>query len=220
MFNIDRNALFRKAAGEFAEKAKGLSSILEVALFGSVAGNDPYPYDLDIVVIIRDIEDIDSIAKFSRQISKYNHAWEVFVLDRKLTYLGRICHRRECPVKSVDCFVPDCGEIPNINVDPKFEYNESELLSSPIEVLYSSSGISLLLARRKEMGITKIKEYKVIEDIEIKCMDCGDRFTLSGGEQKYFKKEGKRFPRRCEKCVEEYHNRKYREDNDDWDSEE
>lgn len=38
------------------------------------------------------------------------------------------------------------------------------------------------------------------QDIQLKCWECGDRFTFSIGEQKFFKDMGFQWPKRCEKC--------------------
>ncbi|MDC3412075.1 zinc-ribbon domain containing protein [Aquibacillus sp. 3ASR75-11] len=38
------------------------------------------------------------------------------------------------------------------------------------------------------------------EDLVLKCWDCGDRFTFSVGEQRFFKQKGFTLPKRCEEC--------------------
>ena len=42
----NKNQILREAADEFTKKASALSSVLEIAIVGSVAGDDPYPNDL------------------------------------------------------------------------------------------------------------------------------------------------------------------------------
>ena len=79
---MNKNELLRVAANEFAEKVHKLSSPLEIAIIGSVAGDDPYPNDLDLVIIIRDLKEIATIAKYARQMSRHYHGWEVFSLMR------------------------------------------------------------------------------------------------------------------------------------------
>ncbi|GAJ16857.1 unnamed protein product, partial [marine sediment metagenome] len=78
---MNKNEILRVAANEFAEKVHKLSSPLEIAIIGSVAGDDPYPNDLDLVIIIRNLEEITTIAKYARQISRHYHGWEVFLFD-------------------------------------------------------------------------------------------------------------------------------------------
>ncbi|MBE3035854.1 MAG: hypothetical protein IMZ70_02035, partial [Candidatus Atribacteria bacterium] len=97
---MNKNEILRVAANEFAEKVCKLSSPLEIAIIGSVAGDDPYPNDLDLVIIIRNLEEITTIAKYARQMSKHYHGWEVFLFDENVLIIGRICHRRKCPGQS------------------------------------------------------------------------------------------------------------------------
>ena len=94
---MNKNEILRVAANEFAEKVHKLSSLLEIAIIGSVAGDDPYPNDLDLVIIIRNLEEITTIAKYARQMSRHYHGWEVFLFDEDVSPLGRICHRKKCP---------------------------------------------------------------------------------------------------------------------------
>ncbi|MCL5985431.1 MAG: zinc-ribbon domain-containing protein [Actinobacteria bacterium] len=198
------NESLRVAANEFAERAHELSSVLEIAIIGSVAGNDPYPNDLDLAVIIHNLDDIVTIAKYARQISSYYHGWEVFLFNEGLSLLGRICHRRECPSQSVECSVPGCGGPPYLRVYPEFEYDEEMFLSSPIDVLWTSFNMSRLLAHKDELGIVKSRRYPVLEDIEIECIICGKTFVFSGGEQKWYQKRELSQPKRCPDCREEH----------------
>jgi len=39
-----------------------------------------------------------------------------------------------------------------------------------------------------------------IKDKQIKCLDCGEEFTFTGGEQKYFITKGLSLPKRCLDC--------------------
>jgi hypothetical protein len=63
---MNMNKSLRVAVKEFAEKANKLSSILEIAIVGSVAGDDPYPNDLDLAAIVRNLDEIATIAKYAR----------------------------------------------------------------------------------------------------------------------------------------------------------
>ena len=38
------------------------------------------------------------------------------------------------------------------------------------------------------------------EDKELTCVDCGDTFTFSGGEQRYFAEKQFSEPKRCKPC--------------------
>jgi hypothetical protein len=196
---MNANESLRAVAEEFAEKAQKLSSALEIAIVGSVAGDDPYPNDLDLVIIVRNLDEIATIAKYARQISR--HDWEVFLFDGGLKPLGRVCHRRECPGQSIDCYIPGCGQPPHLRVDPEFEYDEKVFLKSPVDVLWTSFSTSRLLARKDELGIVESRRYPVLEDIEIECI-CGKTFVFTGSEQKWYQKRGLSQPKRCPDCRE------------------
>ena len=134
MVKENKNQILREAAGDFTKKASILSSVLEIAITGSVAGGDPYPNDLDISLIVNNIEELAQISKYARQMSKYYHGWEVFLFDKNLLHLGRVCHRKECPPRSVDCCVPGCGDPPHLRIHSGFKYDEKIFLSSPLDI--------------------------------------------------------------------------------------
>lgn len=199
---MNRNKILRAAADEFAGKAGRLSTPLEIAVVGSVSGDDPHPNDLDLAVIVRNLDELATMAKYARQISSHYHGWEVFLFDENLSPLGRICRRRECPGQSVDCYIPGCGKPPHLRVHPDFEYNENIFLSSPIDVVRTSFEKSLFLTRKEELGIVGSREYAVLEDIGIECRLCGKTFIFTGDEQKRYQKRGLSLPGRCPDCIE------------------
>ncbi len=199
----NRNQILRKAADEFSEKTGKLSTSLEIAIVGSVAGNDPYPNDLDLALVIANLSEITKIARYARQISKYYHGWEVFLFDKSMGFLGRICHRKRCPAQSIDCVPGVCGRIAHVKEDPGFEYDERIFLSSPVEIIYTNSRESLLLSHKHKLGITGSREYSPLKDIKIKCVICGKIFLFTAGEQKWYQKRGYNQPKRCSKCRDE-----------------
>lgn len=200
---MEKNKLLRTAAMEFAEKIQNLSTPLELTIVGSVAGNDPYPNDLDIMLILRNLDDISTIATYARQISKWYHAWDVFLFDEEIEPQGRICHRKTCPSQSIDCAIPGCGKPQHVRMIPEFEYKEELFFTSPLEVLWTSFPTSRFLSRKKELGIVESRKYPVMEDITRECILCGKPFIFTGGEQKWYQKQGFNQPKRCPKCREE-----------------
>jgi len=199
----NKNKVLREAAGDFALKASKFKSMLEIAIAGSVAGGDSYPGDLDVSIVVDSLDELDKISKYARQMSGYYHGWEVFLFDKNLLYLGRVCHRRECPSQSVDCYVPECGKPPHLRIHPGFKYNENIFLSSPFDILYTSFNKSRFFARRDELGITSFKKYPVLKDVKIKCIICGRSFVFIAGEQKWYKRRGFISPKRCTACRED-----------------
>ena len=199
---MNKNEILRVAANEFAEKVNKLSSLLEIAIIGSVAGDDPYPNDLDLVIIIRNLEEITTIAKYARQMSRYYYGWEVFLFDENVSPLGRICHRKKCPGQSIDCSVPGCGQPLHLRVHSDFKYQEKIFFSSPIDILWTAFKRSSLFERKEELGISKSRRYPVLEDVKIKCILCGKIFLFTASEQKWYKKQGLNTPKRCPDCKE------------------
>ena len=63
-----------------------------------------------------------------------------------------------------------------------------------------------------------IKSINFMEDIEVKCKDCGRPFTITAGEQEFFSskigEDGKPFqlPKRCPKCRLKKKQQKQREE--------
>lgn len=202
---INKNKTLRTAAGEFFGKASKLSTVLEIAIVGSVAGNDPYPNNLDLAVIIRNLDELKTIAKYARQISSRYHDWEVFLFDEGLSMLGFVCFRKKCPVQSMDCTIKGCGKPPHLMAIPGFKYREKTFLSSPIDILYKSYEKSRFLKRKSELGINKSRVYPALEDIEINCMICGETYVFAGGEQKWYLKRDLNPPKRCPDCIQQEH---------------
>jgi predicted nucleotidyltransferase len=60
---------YRKAALDFSQNIKSIESVHEIALFASVAGNDPYPSDVDICLFLKDYSDTPKIAKAKRSFN-------------------------------------------------------------------------------------------------------------------------------------------------------
>lgn len=157
----NKNQILRTAADEFTKKVSKLSSPLEIAIVGSVAGSDPYPNDLDLALIVGNLDEIAEIAKYARQMSSYYHGWEVFLFDKNLLPLGRICHRRQCPAQSVDCSATGCGKPSHLRIHSGFEYDEKIFLTSPIDILYTSFKKSCFLGRKDELGIVESRKYAI-----------------------------------------------------------
>ena len=141
-----RNEILRKAAGEFAAKTSVLSSVLEIALVGSVVRRKESLKDVDIAVMVQDLSEIPIIAKFGRQISKYYPSWDLFLFSTDFRYLGRMCHRKVCPGLSVDCNVPGCGQPEHVQVIQGFMFDPAMLLKTEIEVLWKKATRSKFLS--------------------------------------------------------------------------
>jgi len=195
---MDKITRLRQAAIEFAQRAESIQSVLEIALFGSLAKGDPYPKDIDLAVIISSLDHLPALARAARKISSLFHNWDVFVFNSNLEYLGRICHCRECPSGSVQCI--GCGDIPFIQHTRGFKFTPEDFYSSPCEILLNRQSESRFISQRAQCGIEENRAFEQFEDIVLECWDCGNTFVFTGGEQKYFKQHSFQPPRRCETC--------------------
>lgn len=195
----ERQQRLRRAAEEFAHKASAVPSVDEVVLAGSMATDDPYPNDVDVAIVIHDLADLPQIARAARQMSSHYHGWEVFVFAPDRTYLGRLCHKRECPDPRGYCEAPDCGQVPHIGNMVGFRFDPSRFLVPLLEPLWVRSGRSALLAWREELGLPP-PPSRARRAIRLDCVDCGRRFTFPVDEQKIFEKRGFTQPKRCPSC--------------------
>ncbi|MFZ5632984.1 MAG: zinc-ribbon domain containing protein [Bacillota bacterium] len=200
MRNHQQKIRFRQAALDFANKAKNLSSVQEVVLCGSMASDDPYPQDIDLAVVLSDLHELPQLSRFCRQMSSATHAWEVFVFNTGRKYLGRICHKRECPGQRY-CDAPDCGKTPHLYNLRGFRFDPAQFLSPELQILWNRNEESVLLSWRREMNL-KAPRVKYFEAVRLTCQECGDRFIFDASEQKYFEKRGWEDPKRCPSCRE------------------
>lgn len=197
---MDRISRLRQAAVEFAQRAEGIETVAEVALFGSLAKGDPYPKDLDLAVILTKLDQIPTLARAARKMSSLFHAWDVFVFDSHLNYVGRLCHRRECPSGSVKCI--GCGDIPFIQHTRGFKFTPENFYSSPFETLFNRYPFSQFIQQREQFGIEEDRSFEQFEDVILECIECGNLFVFSAGQQKFFKQHRLQQPKRCETCRE------------------
>lgn len=197
---MDRISRLRRAAVEFAQRAQDLETVTEVALFGSLAKGDPYPKDIDLAVIVTGLHQIPALAQAARKMSSLFHAWDVFLFDSHLNYVGRLCHRRDCPSTSVDCI--GCGDIPYIQHIRGFKFTPEDFYSSPFETLSNRQSSSQFIRQREQYGITEDRSFEQFEDVVLECIDCGNSFVFSAGQQKFFKQHRLQQPKRCETCRE------------------
>jgi predicted nucleotidyltransferase len=192
---------FFQAAQHFASKAKNLVSVGEVVLCGSMAAGDPYPSDVDLAVVLSHLDELSRLARFCRQISSTTHAWEVFVFNTDRKYLGRICHKRECPGR-YPCDAMDCGKKPHLRNIRGFRFDPHLFLAPELKVLWNRDEESVLLSWREELNL-KAPRIERYEPVRIKCWECRNRFIFSASEQKYFAKRGWDEPKRCSECRED-----------------
>lgn len=195
---MDKITRFRQAASEFADRARAIDSVQEVALFGSLTKNDPYPKDIDLAVILSGLDHLPALAKAARKIHTIFHNWDVFIFNSQLQYLGRLCHSRECPAGTAKCI--GCGDIPYLQHKRGFKFTPEDFYASPFETLFNRHSESQFIHQREAYGITEDRSYRQFNDIVLECWDCGNSFIFTGAEQKYYQQNGLRLPKLCEDC--------------------
>jgi len=203
MDRVARNNALKDAAEGFAQKAATLFEFAEIAICGSVAGNDPDPSDLNLATVVTSHESLESLAKYTRQMNSISHTWDVFLFDSHLVYRGRICHRCECPRWSTDCSDPNCDKTPHLRDEPDFDFDGSQFFESPFEIKYQTTEKRSLLLHKKQLGVTSSRTYTAFKALKVECVEFGRRLAIDGGEQKWFTKRGLNLPKRCSRCRSE-----------------
>ncbi len=195
-----RAALFSQAAETFTRKVQQFTSVLEVALTGSLAAGDPWPGDVDLALALQNLDGLVGPAKAARQISFTTHAWDVFVFGPGPAYLGRLCHRRDCPTRQARCDAIDCGQTPYLGNLPDFRFDPIHFLGSPLRLLFQRGPESIFLAWRIRLGVGERPPEAPLEPLRLDCVACGRSFLFGVGEQKHFRRMGFQPPRRCTSC--------------------
>lgn len=198
----DKSENFRQIAAAFADGIKALNSVDEIAIFGSLAGGVQYPSDVDVAVIVNSLADITQMARMKRKKDNANYL-DVFVFTWR-AFVGNLCHRRDCPGASVECAQPGCGAIQSLRIRKGLKSDPARWFKTPVTVIHKRGKKSILQDWQKEilrgLGLTAPESYPVRESILEKCRECGDRFGINPGEQKYFEDIGFDLPKRCQSC--------------------
>jgi hypothetical protein len=85
---------------DFVLAARRLHSVTRIAMLGSLLTDKARPHDADVLVSIGDGVDFEGLATLARrlkgQAQGINSGADLFLADTTGTYVGRICHYREC----------------------------------------------------------------------------------------------------------------------------
>lgn len=203
---MNKREMFKKSVIEFRDKIEKHENVIEIAIIGSLAGEDLYPYDVDIAIILTNFDNISSIAKSARQINGKIHVLEVFIFDTNRNYYGRICDRKECYSSSIECSMINCGKIQFIKVMKDFEFKPEDAFRTKIEVIFTRGSESIFINWQKEilqlLGLKEPEIYRSLESEWIKCIECEEKFEFTPNEQKCYKKNRLYTPKRCANCRE------------------
>ena len=106
----------------FVELARSCPGVRRIALVGSLVRDKREPKDADVLVTVDDDADLASLATSGRRLKgraqSRNKGADVFLADPSGTYIGRICHWRECrPGVRLACDARHCGRRPFLHDD-------------------------------------------------------------------------------------------------------
>lgn len=98
----------------FVENVRGIAGIREIALIGSLCTTKEFPKDADVLVTIDNEAELGLLARYYRrlqgQAQSIGHGADVFLLSPSRTYVGRVCHWKECrPGVRMSCDALHCG---------------------------------------------------------------------------------------------------------------
>lgn len=133
----ERQKETRDSIDKFVELASQIDSVIDISLFGSLAGKKRLAKDIDLMVFVEDTKCIDELALCKRKVHGRCHcSLDVFVLTKKGELLGNICLRKKCPALSDDCRVPGCGEIKYIQQYVDFDFKATEAVKHGLKLLW------------------------------------------------------------------------------------
>jgi predicted nucleotidyltransferase len=151
----DKRDRLDRMADQFVKEASQVVGVEEIAAFGSYVTAKPEPKDLDLMVFISAQADIPRLAKCARRLTPIYHGWEVFLFEADTRrYLGRVCVRKQCPARSIDCAMPGCGAIPLVRIIPDFVFDPAQAFAHRPKVLWRRGKESLV-----EQWYTKLTDY-------------------------------------------------------------
>lgn len=91
--------------------------------------------------------------------------------------------------------------IPLLESREKVDYKKVRgEIRATIQALESSQPVNEEEIQQREDLLNETLLGYAPQDLILKCWDCGNRFTFSVGEQKFFKQKGLSHPKRCSKC--------------------
>jgi hypothetical protein len=187
-----------------------LESVLEIALFASVAGGDPYPSDVDVAIFLSSLKEIGSIAKAKRKADAQMNGFDLFVFDQNRKFIGNVCKRKECGSGEGGISRTCCTSTPFIAKREGLDFEPFRWFKTPVEILYHTGEQSILRSWQEiilqAMGLDEPEPYPIREPLVRKCIECGTRFEIDPGEQKYFESMGFDFPKRCQSCRDSRNN--------------
>jgi hypothetical protein len=122
------------AVRSFVRATRLCPGVLRLALMGSLATDKAIPKDADVLVTIDGAMDLSDLARAARRLKgaaqTINLGADIFLADTAGSYVGRICHYRECHPRAA-CLAQHCGHRPHLNDDLHVVTLSKELIAAP-----------------------------------------------------------------------------------------
>ena len=124
---------------EFVREASSLAGVTRIALLGSLLTPKPFPKDADVLVTLAGDADVARLAQLGRRLKgraqSLNSGADIFLADASGSYVGRVCHYRECFPRRA-CQARHCGKTAHLNDDLDIVTLSRELVTRPPLVVY------------------------------------------------------------------------------------
>lgn len=93
--------------------------------------------------------------------------------------------------------------IPYLREWEKIDYKKVRAeIKATIKALESDESMEQQFVSEKDESIKEALKGLAPQDLLLKCWECGDRFTFTVGEQRFYKQKGFVHPKRCGSCRE------------------
>lgn len=123
----------------FVLAARRIRGVARIALVGSLMTDKTRPHDTDVLVTIDDDIDLEALAQLARRLKGeaqgISSGADVFLADPTGTYVGRICHYRECHPRAL-CQARHCGLRQHLNDDLDVLTLPPALIAAPPVVVH------------------------------------------------------------------------------------
>jgi len=127
------------AVRSFVHAARGYTGVLRIALLGSLTTAKAIPKDADVLVTIIASMELAQLARAGRRLKgiaqTMNLGADIFLADELGSYVGRICHYRECHPR-VACLAQNCGRREHLDDDLQVVKLSKKLIAMPPVTLW------------------------------------------------------------------------------------
>jgi len=124
----------------FVASARQTPGVRRIAVLGSIVTAKRDPKDIDLLVVVADDADLEPLARCARRLQghaqRFNRGADVFLADERGTYIGRMCHWKDCrPGIRRACDALHCGRRPFLHDDLQaIHLNTATVQSPPVTV--------------------------------------------------------------------------------------